>query len=126
MKNDIFYMKVKIKSLAEEARIIRKMERQVKEKGWHKEVEHPNRFLLPELHKHRTYDVAREQRATLLAYAYVRNKPVGEGNGIPWSVFFRAFNILKNFKFIPRMKTVESEDYINFYKWVSNQTYIRE
>lgn len=56
--------RVKIKSLAEEARIIRHEEK---------------RLLSPQdrgcLHAHRVNIVREEQRATLLAYAYARGVP---------------------------------------------------
>lgn len=56
------FLKVKIKSLAEEARIIRLEE--TRSAG----------ALRDELHAHRVRDVREEQRATLLAYAYIRGR----------------------------------------------------
>lgn len=58
------YLKVKIKSLAVEARIIRKEEQKPQ-----------NHEVREELHLHRTYDVRREARSALLAYACLRNMP---------------------------------------------------
>lgn len=60
----IEYLKVKVKSLAAEARIIRK------EEGKSKNIE-----VRLGLQCHRTYDVRREARAALLAYACVRGVP---------------------------------------------------
>ena len=57
--------RVKIKSLAEEARIIRDEEK--KRTGWARSG----------LHAHRIETVRYEQRHTLLAYAYLRNAPYG-------------------------------------------------
>lgn len=54
-------MKVKIKSLAEEARIIRKEEKRVPEKR-------------ESLHTHRVFDVRNEALAALMAYAFIRGK----------------------------------------------------
>jgi hypothetical protein len=59
------YLKVKIKSLAEEAKIIRKEERFYKSRD--KEV-------FWGLRGHRIVDVREEQRAALLAYGYIRGK----------------------------------------------------
>lgn len=61
------YLKVKIKSLAAEARIIR-----------HEETRFPRGFrdhpTFQGLHSHRTWDVRREARSALLAYAYLRGR----------------------------------------------------
>lgn len=57
-------MKIKIKSLAAEAAIIRSEERK------HTGAQRAS------LHQHRTVDVRREARAALLAYAFLRNKPL--------------------------------------------------
>jgi hypothetical protein len=63
MLNRIPMLKVKIKSLAEEARIIRKSEK--KNAGRTREL----------LYLHRVQDVRKEQRASLLAYAFLRGVP---------------------------------------------------
>jgi len=67
-------LRVKIKSLAEEARIIRKDETAAYDKG--------DYFTGNRLHTHRVIIVRREVRATLLAYQYLRGIPyaVCEGN----------------------------------------------
>ena len=59
-------LKVKIKSLAEEARIIRREERKL---DW--KTDQAKRF---KLWVHRTFDIRREARATLIAYAYLRGR----------------------------------------------------
>lgn len=64
--NRSVYLKVKVKSLAEEAKIIRKEERKCK---LYKETE-----LLNGLHLHRTRIVRSEARATLVAYGYMKGK----------------------------------------------------
>lgn len=58
------YLKVKIKSLAEESRIIRQQERVWKR---HDDIRNG-------LREHRTTDVRRESRYSLLAYAFIRGK----------------------------------------------------
>lgn len=57
--------RVKIKSLAEEARIIRKEEKRA----------HGLDYVPGSLRQHRVWNVRNEQRATLLAYAFYRGKP---------------------------------------------------
>lgn len=59
---------MKIKSLAEEARIIRREESRYKGPIWGP-TETRN-----SLHNHRTYDVRNEARASLLAYGFLRGK----------------------------------------------------
>ena len=89
MRSGIVYLKVKIKSLAEEARIIRKEEVKLKRRsvpyrpeGWER--------TLTGLHHHRIWDVRREARATHLAYGFLRGRALAqiEGNAKtcpPWS-----------------------------------------
>ena len=55
-------LRVKVKSLAEEARIIRQEEHRTKG------------VLRDELHRHRTWDVRREARASCLAYGFIRGR----------------------------------------------------
>jgi len=61
-------LRVKIKSLAEEARIIRREES--RSKGGSQEQ--------TELHLHRVKDVREEQRVSLLAYAFIRGRTLSE------------------------------------------------
>ena len=63
MKNSRIYLKVKIKSLAEEAKIIRREERKIE-----------NQDFRNGLHRHRVVDVRKEARATLIAYGYLCGK----------------------------------------------------
>lgn len=88
------HLKVKIKSLAAEARIIRKEERKLQDRA--KRINHPHgnpdraekmHWRINSLALHRTGGVRWEARHTLLAYAIFRNKPynkieqkVAEGN----------------------------------------------
>lgn len=62
---DKLYLKIKIKSLAEEARIIKKEEKSGKHLLRHKTG----------LWQHRISVVRREARVSMLAYACIRNKP---------------------------------------------------
>jgi len=62
--------RVKIRSLAEEAKIIRQQERRV----YHKEA-YVKAFYQACLHSHRVTNVRQESRATLLAYAFVFGRP---------------------------------------------------
>lgn len=64
------FLKVKIKSLAEEAKIIR-----------HEERKSFNPAQRNSLHQHRTWDVRRESRAALLAYAYLRGRSLVDTEG---------------------------------------------
>ena len=59
-------LKVKIKSLAAEAQIIRLEERRSK----------PGSEQQGELHGHRVHDVRKEQRHSMLAYAFLRGVPL--------------------------------------------------
>lgn len=94
MKTQVKALKVKIKSLAEEARIIRLEERKAlglssapaaagyvpsgkpggPKKPRRKGPASRDPKLYLSLHTHRTYDVRREQRSALLAYAFIRGK----------------------------------------------------
>lgn len=72
------YLKIKIKSLAEEARIIRKEERKVLSYARTTDIPAPKEIhyrTYESLHRHRTYDVRTEARATHLAYAFLRGVP---------------------------------------------------
>jgi hypothetical protein len=60
----IKFLKVKIKSLAAEAKIIKLEE----DRAW------AHTILQGQLHSHRVVDVRREQRSTLLAYAFLRGR----------------------------------------------------
>lgn len=66
MTTRVKLLKVKIKSLAAEARIIRLEERRAGKSN----------TLREQLYRHRTVDVRREQRASLLAYAFLRGRPL--------------------------------------------------
>jgi hypothetical protein len=77
-------LRVKLKSLTAEARIIRFEERRTK-RTWRRLAErqaHKNPQAIPalhdtfdSLHRHRTCDVRVETRAALLAYAMLRKRP---------------------------------------------------
>ncbi|HEY1878483.1 MAG TPA: hypothetical protein VGG68_00975 [Caulobacteraceae bacterium] len=75
-------LRVKLKALAAEARIIRGEEHRAR-KGWRRLAKKQigaNAMValhaeFDSLHRHRTYDVRTESRATLLAYAFLRKRP---------------------------------------------------
>lgn len=69
------YLKIKIKSLAEEARIIRH-----EEKKW----AGPSETRMG-LHHHRTHHVRMETRAALLAYAFIRGRRYSQVESTRWS-----------------------------------------
>lgn len=69
MKNQVKALKVKIKSLAAEARIIRLEERRAL--GRRK----PDGELYFQLRTHRIQGVRREARLSLLAYGFIRGRP---------------------------------------------------
>ena len=68
------FLKVKIKSLAAEARIIRQDEKRAAKRG--------QGTLCNELHSHRMNVVRPEQRATLYAYAIIRNRDPSVGDPV--------------------------------------------
>lgn len=79
------YLRVKIKSLANEATIIRQEERKtLGKRDYHRDRQKPvdivNYFdgIYIGLHHHRTYDVRNEARSAQLAYAYLRGKTYKE------------------------------------------------
>jgi hypothetical protein len=74
---ELAQLRVKIKSLAAEATIIRFEE----EKALRRAIPHDS------LHRHRVYDVACEQRAALLAYAYIRGQSYDKAENVPgWKI----------------------------------------
>ena len=74
-------LKVKIKTLAQEATFIRKEERKALISRWwlekHQKAEESSLYSseYTRLHEHRVVNVRKEQRDSLLAYAYIRNVP---------------------------------------------------
>jgi len=69
------YLKIKIKSLAAEAQIIRHSELGFKRAFRHPKNTDPNaKSTYLGLRYHRTFDVRREARASLLAYAFLRGR----------------------------------------------------
>lgn len=76
------YLKVKIKSLADEARIIRKEERKALKnakyylnKQGHEDACNEAYSLYHGLNAHRCFNVRSESRAALIAYAFLRGQP---------------------------------------------------
>lgn len=99
------FLKVKIKSLAEEARIIRLEEKKA----------FPNEKR-EQLYQHRVYDVRQESRAALLAYAYLRGRdllqiePNSKESWQRHKVYKRAHKIVKKFG--------TQDAYDNFETWL--------
>lgn len=93
------FLKVKIKSLAEEARIIRREEKK------------SANTLRNRLHEHRTYDVRRESRASFIAYGYLGGKSLfvveQKGKRCP-AIDRRAYSIVKKFGTADASKTFET------------------
>jgi len=67
------YLRVKIKSLSSEAKIIRHEERKVMK--WKREPDHDPEPIYFGLHRHRTQNVRRESRSAHLAYGFLREMP---------------------------------------------------
>lgn len=79
MRTKFHYLKIKIKSLAAEARMIRQEEQKVKRFYRNaKTIEHHREHTATfwGLRCHRKFDVRREARAAQLAYAYLRGIPL--------------------------------------------------
>lgn len=72
------HLKIKLKTLAAEARFIRHEEQKLNCKPsphWDCSRNQAERY---ELHVHRTFHVRREARATLLAYCFLRGRSYGQ------------------------------------------------
>lgn len=72
------YLRVKIKSLAEEAKIIRNESARVSKRVRFAKTDEEKQELMDlrcRLNEHRRWTVRREARHSLLAYALIRNKP---------------------------------------------------
>lgn len=114
-RNNIIKLRVKIRSLAEEARIIRKEERRAKKRGWIGPGS-----INESLHNHRTLDVRNEARAAQLAYAYLRGKryrqveQYGEVSIVP-AVKIRAEKIVQSYS-PPGLGQYNLGDFKEWYK----------
>ena len=104
-KNKIVYLKVKLKSLAEEARIIKKEESK-------------NTIWRNELRKHRIQVVKREARLTLFLYGFLRGRKYSDLENI------KSINSLNNVdafisigKMLSRYGNNSTEQRELFYKW---------
>ena len=99
------YLKIKIKSLSAESKIIRLEEQRC----------FGNVTLLNSLHRHRTCDVRAHSRANFIAYAYLRGRTLEsiEGTGcIPVSITIHAGKMVKKFG--------TKEAYEGFRAWCPN------
>lgn len=110
------YLRVKIKSLAEEARIIRLEERRLLERAsrgrdrqglesWLQGIDQERNGL----YLHRIRDVRGEARAANLAYAFVRARPyaVVEPAGSSPIPFNRVADLVAKYGYIARAQAVE-------------------
>lgn len=105
--NLIYGLKVKIKSLAEESKIIRKEEKKTTfaTRNW--------------LHEHRVLNVRQESRASFIAYAFLRNKPIKSvekyPSQIPIITLGRAEKLARKYGqgFWDKKKQKEWKDWIN-------------
>jgi hypothetical protein len=111
------YLKVKIKSLAEEARIIRAEERRVKAQRFHARGRQGEETRLAGLdaeffglYHHRTQDVRREARAANIAYAFMRGRPYAkiEKAGSANVPVDRAISLVAKFGYVkPAQATID-------------------
>lgn len=72
----ILYLKVKIRSLAAEARIIRQEELRLRDRGRSRPLPAHLLGVREGLRLHRVNDVRTEARAALLAYGFLRGRPL--------------------------------------------------
>ena len=107
------FLKVKIKSLAAESKIIRLEERKTR----YVDTEGISYCLREELYQHRVGDVRQETRSALLAYAYLRGRSLcstektsTRKDYTTYSVDHRAHKIVKKFG--------TKEAYDNFQSWL--------
>lgn len=108
MEPQLSYLRVKIKSLAEEAKIIR-----------FEESRYPK--WQPGLHSHRVHEVRDEQRSTLLAYAFLRGKPLTnvEKRDIPARIKNRAARIIEKYGGEPTRKLID-EQLVTYRDWLKS------
>lgn len=94
------YLKIKIRSLAAEARIIRHHERVLRDRNRRRWS--PRRDeLRVQLNRHRVADVRHEQRATLLAYGFIRDRALNRIEALPAKVpgfiWERVYTMLRKY-----------------------------
>jgi hypothetical protein len=107
------HLRIKIKSLAAEAAMIRLEERRVsKSRHWLRDHQGDGREVelsvaeQAALHRHRTVDVRCEARAGLLAYAFLRGKPYGgfvepAGSSMPKALPGHVASLVARFGALP-------------------------
>lgn len=95
------FLKVKVKTLAEEARIIRREERIKKAQARYARAKGKDDagigidMVREQLYMHRKFQVRKEARCTHLAYAYLR--------GIPYTMLERTMKTQPNWENVARM-----------------------
>ena len=74
------FLKIKLKSLACEARIIRREEARLRDRCMKEQAPNPRPFTFArgEMEAHRRYVVGKEARHTLLAYSFIRGRAFHE------------------------------------------------
>lgn len=96
-------LKIKIKSLSEEARIIRKDENKAKK------LKRP--WVIDSLHEHRIHVVRPEVRAANIAYGLLRGKTLEQiepnRKNIPDGLLNRVNKILDKYKFVPSREAIQ-------------------
>lgn len=96
-------LKIKIKSLSEEARIIRKDENKSKK------LKRP--WVIDSLHEHRIHVVRPEVRAANIAYGLLRGKTLEQiepnRKNIPHGLLDRVNKILDKYKFVPSSEAIQ-------------------
>ena len=102
-------LKVKIKSLAAEARIIRLEEKRSK----------PGSKEQCELHTHRVLDVRKEQRLSLLAYAFIRGRSLDrcERHSATKPDWQRVAKLIEKFGVITYLKSEKDQQMQRFNEW---------
>lgn len=111
----IVYLRVKIRSLAEEARIIRHEEKRFP-KGQR------NNQVYFGLHTHRTYDVRNETRAALLAYAFLRKRRYRQieptCKEFPYPVATRVAKLVCKYG---ENRSARGEDFVLINNWLKDE-----
>ena len=112
-------LKIKSKSLAAEARIIREEERRLCRRARHQaQRQRPAdklRRTRLSLYEHRVHDVRSEARATFIARAFLAGREVGEADNSqpPKHIVQRAYRIAKKYSPAP----IEEGDFLAWAGW---------
>lgn len=105
-------LRVKIKSLAEEARIIRHEERKLQREGC-------SDWAIGSVHAHRVCNVRRESRATQWAYAFMRGVPYRAVERTAYLDRYERAYLTKRMREIVRSMTYSMPGEVEVEKWLS-------